>query len=108
MMKKTDAPAGSAHSPLPWTYRAGSGTVHRNDGVSGDVVARYVDQANAEFICRAVNNFDELLAALKAANQFIANGIELGFIRMPDPCSNDPALRTPDMVAAAIAKAEWR
>lgn len=44
-----------------------------------------------------------LVEALEAADQFIRNGIELGFIRMPSPSTPDPAHGTPDKVAAALA-----
>ncbi len=48
-----------------------------------------------------------MLTALKTVQQFIDNGIELGFIRMPaDPL--DPAHLTPALVHDAIAKAEGR
>lgn len=46
------------------------------------------------------------LAALKAARQFIANGTELGFIRMPDADTPDPAHDTLPMIERAIADLE--
>lgn len=46
-----------------------------------------------------------LVKALRAADQFITNGIEFGFIRMPDPETNDSASRTPDLIRAALASA---
>ena len=49
---------------------------------------------------------DALLEALKTADQFITNGMELGFIRMPDAATPDSAHETPGIVRAAIAKAE--
>lgn len=49
---------------------------------------------------------DELLAALKHADEFITNGIEFGFIRIPDKDTPDPARETPGIVKAAIAKVE--
>lgn len=42
--------------------------------------------------------------ALKAARQFIANGIELGFISMPEPETPDPAHDTLPMIDRAIAE----
>ncbi|MFY3081995.1 hypothetical protein ACOTF2_18190 [Achromobacter xylosoxidans] len=42
------------------------------------------------------------LEALEAAQRFIRNGIELGYIRMPDADTPDPAQRTPDLIDAAI------
>lgn len=50
----------------------------------------------------------ELLAALRKADQFISNGIDLGYIRMPDAGTPDSAHETPPMIRAAIAKAEGR
>jgi len=47
----------------------------------------------------------EMLVALKRADQFITNGIELGFIKMPDASTPDPAHETPSLISAAIAKA---
>lgn len=43
-------------------------------------------------------------AALRRADQFITNGIELGFIRMPDASTPDPAHETPGIIRAALAK----
>ena len=45
-----------------------------------------------------------LLEALKQADMFITNGIELGYIRLPDPDTNDSALKTPGIVKKAIAE----
>jgi hypothetical protein len=58
--------------------------------------------ANGRLIAAA----PDLLEALRLAHQFITNGIELGYIRMPDPDFPDPAHQTPSIVRAAIAKAE--
>ena len=49
---------------------------------------------------------DELLTALKEARMFIRNGIDLGFIRMPDADTPDPAHDTLPHIDDAIAKAE--
>jgi hypothetical protein len=49
---------------------------------------------------------DAMRKALVAANQFITNGVDLGYIRMPDPQSNDAALLTPGIVRAALAASE--
>ncbi|WP_232355981.1 hypothetical protein [Burkholderia vietnamiensis] len=43
------------------------------------------------------------LHALRAAKQFIANGVELGYIRMPDSDCPDPAHEVPQLIDAAIA-----
>ena len=49
---------------------------------------------------------DALLEALKTADQFITNGMELGFIRMPDAATPDSAHETPGIVRAAIKAVE--
>lgn len=41
--------------------------------------------------------------ALKQCNLFVTNGIELGYIQMPDPCTNDPALKIPSMIHKALS-----
>lgn len=46
------------------------------------------------------------LEALRAARQFIANGIELGFISMPEPETPDSAHGTLPMIERAIADLE--
>lgn len=48
----------------------------------------------------------DMLAALEAAHQFISNGIEFGYITMPDPSTPDSAHATPGIVRAALAKAK--
>jgi hypothetical protein len=48
----------------------------------------------------------KLVEALRAADQFIRNGIELGYIRMPDPDTPDSAHDTPKIVADALAELE--
>lgn len=55
-----------------------------------------------------VDQHAAMLKALKRADQFISNGIELGFIRMPDAGVPDPAHETPGIIRAAIAAAEGK
>lgn len=83
----------SAHT---WTRPGGS------RGKRRDFSERDLALSNARLIAAA----PDLLEALKAVRMFIRNGIELGFICMPDEASGDPASRVPNMVDAAIAKAE--
>jgi hypothetical protein len=59
-------------------------------------------EANANLIAAA----PELLEALKKAKEFISNGIEFGFIRMPD--EGDSAHETLPIILRAIKKAEGR
>lgn len=44
-----------------------------------------------------------LVEALEAADEFIRNGIEFGYIRMPHPATPDPAHKTPGKIAAALS-----
>lgn len=93
----------------PWTYRNGSRIY-----LDGSEVAQISfatgrlkeGRKRARFIVHACNCHDELVEALKAASVFIRNGIELGFVRMPDKDTPDPAHLVPGMLEAAIAKAE--
>lgn len=48
----------------------------------------------------------DLYAACLKAKQFIANGIEFGYIRLPD--EGDSALETLPLILSALAKAEGR
>jgi hypothetical protein len=58
-------------------------------------------EANAHLIAAA----PDLLDALEAAKQFIQNGIQYGYINMPDKDCGDSALETPAKIEAAIQKA---
>ncbi len=57
--------------------------------------------ANTRLIAAA----PELLEALEHARLFIRNGVEIGYIRMPDADTPDPAHETLPRVEAALAKA---
>ena len=46
-----------------------------------------------------------MIEALLDAREFIENGIEFGYIRMPDKEINDPASKTPDVINKALEKA---
>ncbi|MCA8326236.1 hypothetical protein LGN29_39395 [Burkholderia cepacia] len=50
--------------------------------------------------------YEKVRLGLHAAKHFIANGIELGFIRMPDADCPDPAHNTPKLVDEALALLE--
>ena len=47
-----------------------------------------------------------LVKALESADQFITNGIALGYIRMPDADTPDPAKLTPGIIRQALAAAK--
>ena len=68
------------------------------EAADGDCV-RFMD-ANALLSLNA-----ELLEALEHARLFIRNGVELGYITMPDADTPDPAHETLPKIEAAIAKA---
>lgn len=58
-------------------------------------------KANARLIAAS----PDLAEALIAAREFIRNGIDLGYIRMPDADTEDPAHETAAKIDAALAKA---
>lgn len=51
----------------------------------------------------SIEDVSGLREALEAARQFIRNGVEMGYIRMPDPETPDPAHDTLPMIEAALA-----
>ena len=89
----------------PWSVPDGGvhPTVCDRDGVLLATMADTGDEAEA--VARMMAAAPEMLAALLDAAQFIINGVELGFIRMPDVDTPDPAHRTLPRIRAAIAKA---
>ncbi len=99
----------SGHTPGPWVVNGCGGdfklVARMHAGVMVAAAAPLGDPLlDARLIAAAPN----LLAAAKAAAQFILNGVELGYIRLPDPDSGDSALMTRGLIVAAIAKAEGR
>lgn len=65
-------------------------------------------EANARLIASAPGlkqQRDYLLTACERAKRFIRNGIELGYIKMPD-IETDPAHETLPIIKAAIKKAQ--
>jgi len=79
----------------------------------GEAWQRHEDQARkivelltpATAAALAAQQCAQMVEALEKANQFITNGIALGFIRMPDADCPDPAHATPGIVRAALAAA---
>lgn len=76
-------------------------------GINADVrvatVVGWLKEA-LKIIDRAEASKAELLKACKRAKRFIRNGIELGYIKMPD-IETDPAHETLPIIEVAIAKA---
>jgi hypothetical protein len=56
-----------------------------------------------EIWVRKDNRIERLEHALRCADQFITNGIELGYIRMPDADTPDSAHKTPGIIRAVLA-----
>lgn len=59
-----------------------------------------------ETVTISKSRYDALVSAAKAlhiAEQFINNGIEFGYIRLPDPRTPDPARYTQSKVQSAVA-----
>jgi hypothetical protein len=63
------------HTPIPWRTEEHPNPGFRNFIRSGrsSVVAETVSDADAEFICRAVNSHAALVAALKACRRQMQN-----------------------------------
>ena len=61
------------------------------------------DIADQYEMIRLQKRVEALEAALRCADQFITNGIELGYIRMPDAGTPDSAHKTPGIIRAALA-----
>ena len=99
------------HTRTPWRLESGPGGYAIKAGhICQPVTVGYVahtnqgarvEEANARFICRAVNSHADLLAALEAALPIIASDYEAGAPQF-QPVAPDRALQ---MIRAAIAKA---
>jgi hypothetical protein len=98
----------SDHTPTPWMLGGKASIKSQRRGYATDYIATLEQgrdrAANAEFIVRAVNNFDDLIAALK-------EGIDaLGYVLGCD--IGDPARHKANTaftrIETAIAKAEGR
>ena len=76
--------------------------------VYDDSHLRYALRNNLPTILRALSalsGLESVKGALKAADQFIENGVELGYIRLPTVPS-DPALKTPGLIKSALSQLE--
>lgn len=93
----------------PW-YRSGCTVYAPNDRNNANRFTAYVQDAHSSredllSVARMMQAAPDLFKALQAARLFISNGIELGYITMPDADTPDPAHATLPMIDAAIAKA---
>lgn len=77
---------------------------HISPDVTEDTQAQHeaAKDAVTALIVKSVNAFEPMREALRRANAFISNGVELGYIRMPDPRIGDPASETPAIIRAAL------
>gem|GEM_PF-2850645 len=92
-------PAQLGNPPEPWPAR------DRILGAYADYLKRHneackIDMEN--WSLRAA--LDRAKEALRRADQFITNGIELGFIRMPDEDTPDTAHETPALIRAVLSE----
>jgi hypothetical protein len=78
------------HTPLPWVIHERTGRFHLTSQDNAE------SKANAEFICRAVNNHYELLEACKAAVIYLKS----------TPNLDEPGQMLSMSIKSAIARAE--
>lgn len=111
----------SKHTPGPWTMSGGRSRITDTKTtfhfVGPDKIwiaaVPYSDKTTEEHLAsladaRLIAAAPDLYEALKEAEQFISNGIELGYITMPPTDSRDRALKVPGIIQAALAKAEGK
>lgn len=117
-------------TPGPWTYRGppenGYSTfVGRFETDAGAIIcdfgdsetyypsegeppepydAAFIAAANPATIKALIAELKEARGLLERADQFMTNGIGLGYIRMPDADCPDPAHDTPIMIRAFLAR----
>lgn len=109
-MSTIEKPAASAHSPLPWRLNGTwNGLMsHENYMVVFD---RFLTVSNAEFICRAVNSHDALVAALTAVGRYSVETNTCDGSKVCSMCGMHETAAHQDWcpipaVTAALAKAE--
>ncbi len=112
----------STHTPTPW-FIAGTGTIRYGEGRDAGWIATVHwrnREANAEFLCRAVNAHDDLVAALENIFSRVSYINIHGVGEQPPPNENgtpQPVRATPDefwslfqdigtLAADALKKAE--
>jgi len=103
----------SGHTPGPWVvsdpWMGFSQLIGRDGAFIFGLAAGAPSEKQPDDVCEAnarlISAAPTMLEALRRAEQFITNGIELGFIRMPDASTRDTASETPGIIKAAILKA---
>lgn len=101
---KLDVKAARAETSAVAKVLAGEPPYQASLAKRVEVLIRHKEMAEAENakLCAEAKLKD---GALHLAEQFITNGLELGFIRMPDPGTPDPAHDTPGIIRSALRKA---
>lgn len=93
-------PVATIHDDGYWTHKPGHDPFDRLTGCGKARLDVYIAPTPAA----PVN--ERLREALLRAQAFIRNGIELGFIRMPDKDCPDPAHDTPGIIDSALSAAD--
>lgn len=102
----------SKHTPGPWrSERSKGGLKAKISGENWNYFAKVWIATNGE-VCadgeanaRLIVAAPDLLAACESAVEFIRNGIELGYIRMPDKDTPDRAHEMLPTLESVVAKA---
>lgn len=114
---RLDGEVTTTVEPKPKNTRPSQSGVTQADREAARIAHRKYNVPNTELQLELERSFarhrQPLLEAVKEArhalfhaDQFIENGIDLGYITMPDPDSNDSALETPSIVGCALQKLE--
>lgn len=74
-------------------------------GCCGSPWVNGADENESKANARLIDAAPDLAEALISAREFIRNGIELGYIRMPSADTPDPAHKLGPAMDAALAKA---
>lgn len=73
-------------------------------GKDGHLICKCYSEHEALAIVHAINGHDPAIDGLRRTERFINNGIEMGYISVPD--SDDPATETLPTIAAILKNEE--
>jgi len=103
MVAHRDTAAELAEARKEIEHREGMQDLARGiRAVDHQVISSVIAKLRSD-LASAESQLAALREVLYAADRFITNGIELGFIRMPDADCPDPAKAVPGMIRAALA-----
>lgn len=85
-------------------FKKETGRTWKNTGTDG-VHSVLITVPRFEYVEWLEQRNKEQVEVLKDADQFITNGIELGYIRMPDEETGDSASETPKKIEQALKRA---